>query len=46
MKMIIRINNEAKAVKSLLFNSWRSNSIKTMFEGLDARIKWMEKFES
>ena len=34
------------AAKSLLFNSWRSNSIKTMFEGLDAKIKWMEKFES
>jgi len=33
------------AAKSLLFNSRRSSSIKTMFEGLDAKIKWMGKFE-
>jgi hypothetical protein len=34
-----------KAARSVLFNSWRTNSIKTMFAGLDARIKWMEKWQ-
>ena len=33
------------AAYSLLFGAWRSNSVKAMLEGLDAKIKWMESMK-
>ena len=36
-------STSAKATRSLLFSGWRTNNIKTMFAGLDAKIKWIQK---